>query len=171
MTDDGPKKPGILDPWRKVEPLRQAPPRPQPPSDKIDIQDVDKDADLRIPGRYVIRSRHACFDVTSHRVVKPGDAVGVLAGLPDRGWARWRQSRGRSRVPSIGVRHEDYAWNVPADDDEDGQPASQLAGGAARLWFSEKPLAEGMLVLARILREPAAAHVLHKHGVTVMIAV
>jgi len=170
VTDGGPKKPGILDPWRKVEPLRQAPPRPQPPSDKIDIQDVDKDADLRIPGRYVIRSRHACFDVTSHRVVNPGDAVGVLAACLIELSAVAPVARALAGA-GIGVRHGDYAWNVPADDDEDGQPASQLAGGAARLWFSEKPLAEGMLVLARILREPAAAHVLHKHGVTVMIAV
>lgn len=166
MSTQGPKKPGIVDPWRKVESLRPAPPRPpRPEHEKIDIQDIDKDADLRVPGRHVIRSKHACFDVTSHRVNTPADALNVLADcLIDL-----------SAVPTVaemlaaagvGVRHMNRMWNVP----DATEPAARLAGGEAVIWFIQKPFAEGMLVLARILREPAAAHTLHKHGVTVMIA-
>lgn len=167
MSDQAPKKPGIVDPWRKVDPLRPAPPRPAPPAhEKIDIQDVDKDADMRVPGRYVIRSPHACFDVTSHRVVNPGDAVEVLADclIALSGVAPVAQMLAAA---GVGVRRGDRAWNVP----DDAEPSSTLEGGAAKLWFAQKPSAEGMLVLARILREPAAAHALHEHGVTVMIAV
>jgi hypothetical protein len=161
MTD---KPKGIVDPWRRVEPLRPAPPRPAPERERINIEDVDRDADLAIPGTYTIRTTHASFNITSVRVDTPKDALDILAECIIEAW-RIKPLGNVLDSAGIGVRNRTYAFNVPVENEQ----ASMLKGGESALWFVQKPLDQGMLVLARILRMPEAAAICKKHGVTVML--
>ena len=163
MTD---KPKGIVDPWRKVEPLRKPERKPPTPAqqDRIDISDIDRDADLAIPGRHTIRFEHASFQVTSVRVETPKDALDVLANAVVDAWMI-RPVGAAFTAAGIGVRYRERAFNVPSEE----SPASTIKGGNATLWFIGKPLDTGMLVLARVLRMPEAAAICKKHGVTVMM--
>ncbi len=161
---DKPK--GIVDPWRKVEPLRK--PEKKPPTqaqqDRIDVAEIDRDADLAIPGRHTIRTTHASFQVISVRVETPKDALDVLANVIVDAWAHKTVSAALFHA-DIGVRYRDRMYNAPAED----VAASTLKGGNATIWFIGKPLDVGMLSLARALRMPEAAAICKKHGVTVMM--
>ncbi len=165
MTD---KPKGIVDPWRRVEPLQQQKrPAPAPETEqrqRINIEDVDRDADLAIPGNYVIRTTHASFSVTSVRIESPKDALDILAECVVEAW-RMKPLMQALQAAGIGVRTGRYAYNVPSEE----EAASTLKGGASAFWFVQKPLDQGMLVLARILRMPEAAALCKKHGVTVML--
>lgn len=158
------KRKGIVDPWRKVEPLHPPPRVARTLRERIDIEDIDRDADLAIPGRYTIRSAHVAFTVLSVRVAVPADAMDVLADCVATLWLN-REVGPALVAAGIGVRCKRGTWNVPSAD----EPASTLEGGASILWFIQKPIDEGMLVLARILRAPPAASTLQKFGVTVML--
>lgn len=155
---------GIVDPWRKVEPLR-APPRPQAVErERIDLDEIDRDADLADLGRYVIRSKHAGFDVTSTRVETPADALEVLADCICALFLN--KAIGTALIEAgIGIRFRDRAWNVPSEE----TPASQLKGGNSTIWFIEMPLDQGMLTLAKILRTFSASPTLRRFGVVVML--
>lgn len=65
----------------------------------------------------------------------------------------------------IGVRCKDRMFNVPTED----EVASTLKNATSCFWFVQKPLDQGVLVLARILRSPYAAPTLHRYGITVMM--
>ncbi len=155
---------GIVDPWRTVDPVhapgRVSAPRPE----RIDLEDKDLDADLAIPGRYVIRSTHVSFDVVSVRVQTPKDALDVLADCIADAWLT-RPVGNALAAAGIGVRSTHSSFHVP----DERTPASTLKGGTGALWFVQKPLDQGMLVLARILRMPEVAAICKRHGVTVMI--
>lgn len=151
-----PKKPGIVDPWRVVDPI-EAPKRPPPTG-------LDLDADLRVPGRYVIRSEHCSFDVTSHKITEPADAVDVLVECLAE-LLKLRIMAAAFAAAGIGLRVGTWAWNAP-----EGVRAASLHNEKSTVWFTGKPFAEGMLVLARLLREPACAHVMRHYGIVVMIA-
>ena len=155
---------GIVDPWRKVEPLRAPPRTPAVERERIDLDDIDRDADLAVPGRYIIRSEHACFDVTSTRVETPADALEVLADCVCTLFMN--KAIGTTLIDAgIGIRFRDRAWNVPSEE----TPASQLTGGKAVIWFVEMPLDQGMLVLAKILRTIAVSTTLRRYGIVVML--
>lgn len=158
-------KKGIVDPWRKVEPLRQPERKPaQASKERIDIGDIDRDADLAIPGRHVIRSEHASFQITSVRLETPKDALDVLANVVVDAWMH--KAVGAALLHAgVGARYRDRAFNVPSED----VPASTLKGGNATIWFIENTIDVGMLGLARALRMPEAAAICKKHGVTVMM--
>jgi hypothetical protein len=162
------KPKGILDPWRRVEPLqpqkRSAPPSQTEERQRINIEDVDRDADLAIPGSYTIRTTHSSFHVVSVRVDTPKDALDVLADCVIEAW-RIKPLGSALSVAGVGVRNRTYSYNVPVQNEQ----ASTLKGGDATLWFVQKPLDQGMLILARILRMPEAAALCKKHGVTVML--
>ncbi len=118
------------------------------------------DADLAIPGRHVIRSEHAAFDVVSVEVRAPGDALRLLVECIEE-LAKIPPVRTALEGAGIGTS----AWNTPPSD----MPASTLKCERAALFFIQKPLDQGMLVLARILRAPEAAAILHKRRITVMM--
>lgn len=164
MTDPKKPKTGIVDPWRLVDPVR-APPRPRPAErTQIDLDEIDHDADLAIPGQYTIRSRHACFHISSTRIEMVSDALDVLADCIAELYGN--KTLGIAlEAAGIGVRTKSGAWNTPSDDES----ASVLKSDDAIIWFIRKPADQGMLSLARILRSPIATPTLRKHGVTVMI--
>jgi hypothetical protein len=162
VSDKKPK--GIVDPWRKVEPLRPAPQVVTPSRKRINLDEVDRDADLAIPGKQVLRFMHACFDVTSTRVQTASDALDVLADCIADLFSIHDISA-MLTAAGIGVRCKDRMFNVPSEEES----ASTLKNATSCFWFVQKPLDQGVLVLARILRSPYAAPTLHRHGVTVMM--
>lgn len=163
MSDKKPR--GIVDPWRTVDPVHRPPKPPRvPDKKKIDLEDIDRDADLVIPIKHVIRTTHACFEVTSKTASTLAEAFDVFAecicALFDvRSVSNVLMSAG------IGVRCHDRTQNDPGKE----TPASTLKGGSSVIWFVQKPLNEGALVLARILRSPDAAATLHRYKVVVMM--
>lgn len=155
---------GIVDPWRKVEPLR-APPRVESTRhERIDIEDIDHDADLVIPGQYTIRSAHAGFSITARGVETPADALNVLADCVAALWLDKKIATAFADA-GIGVRCKRIAYNVPSEE----TPASKLQGGVSALWFVDQTLDIGMLAMARIFRTPAAAPLIKKYGIVIML--
>ena len=154
---------GVVDPWRTVDPVH--PPKPAPPSRKrIDPDEVDHDADLAIPNTIVIRSTHTCFNVTAVGIESDADAFNRLAecvadlfGIKDIAVMLY--------AAGIGVRCSDRMLNVPSEDVQ----TSTLKAGGSGLWFTEKPLDQGVLELARIMRSPYAASTLRRYGITSMM--
>ena len=158
--DDKPR--GIVDPWRTVEPLRPKPVAVRPK--RINLDEIDLDADMAIPGRYTIRSTHASFDVTSIRIVEPRHALDVLADCVAELW-RDKHLGVALQAAGIGVRTRLITYNAP----DSNTAASSLKGDECMLWFIGKPLDKGLLSLVRILRANTAAPILKKHGVVAMI--
>lgn len=160
MTD---KRRGIVDPWRKVEPLHRGP-APAPHEGKKDLQDIDLDADLAVPGKYVIRSANACFDVTSVRVVVPRDALDVLTDCIVALW-QVKTLAAMFAKANIGVRTRRVMYNVP-----DAETlASKLESKNSMIWFIGIPFDMGMARLARIMRSQEARAVVKTYGVTPML--
>jgi hypothetical protein len=161
MTD---KPKGIIDPWRTVDPVhppaRERASRPE----RIDLEDIDFDVDLAIPGQYVIRSAHVSFRIVSTRLEEPKDALDVLITCILE-LAKTKLFNEAFRGAGIGVRRGNTEYNTPAP----GAPASTLKAEERVIWFEQKSLDAGMLVLARILRMPECATACKKHGITVML--
>jgi hypothetical protein len=156
---------GIVDPWRTVDPVR-TPPKPEPERNgRKNLEDVDPDEELKTAGAYTIRATKISFHVVSIRVFTPKDALDVLADCIADAWAI-KPLRTVLNDAGIGVRCRDRMFNVP----DEGVEASKLAGEDTAIWFVEKPLEQGMLVLGRILRMPEAAALCKRHGITVMLA-
>ena len=162
---DKPRGPaGIVDPWKRVEPLRPTPARPEPRPGRKDIEDVDLDADLAIPGMYTIRSEHTSFTVVSTRVSVPKDSLDVLADCVAELFLI--KKLGTALLDAgIGVKTKHVSYNIPTSD----EPSSVMKGSTGTLWFIQKPLDEGLLLLGRIMRESDAVSVTKKHGITVML--
>lgn len=160
MSNGRPK--GIVDPWRQVEALRAKPRAPTP--DRKGLDDIDFDSDLAVPGRHVLRSTHVSIRVVHIRVETPRDALDVLADALAE--MRKTKSLGAAMIAAgIGVRSRVGSWNIPADD----VPAATLKSSNATIWFVGKTLDQGMLGLARFLREPIAAPIAAKWGITAML--
>lgn len=161
MTD---RKKGIVDPWRTVEPVRPVIRPTRPERKRINIDEIDHDADLVVPGRHVLRSTHACFDITSTRIQTEGDALDVLATCVATLF-RIPAMAAMLKDGGVGVRCPDYMWNVPSED----IPASTLRSESSALWFAHKPLDQGMLTLAKTLRSHLAVETLRRYGIVVMM--
>lgn len=159
MNNDRPR--GIVDPWKRVDGLKPAPPKPV--KEKRNIEDRDLDADLVEPGSYTLRSKHACFAITHVRVQSGKDAVDVLA---DCVYALFqdRQHKPALLAAGIGVETAGGVYNRPADETQ----ASWVRGAVARIWFNAVTLDLGMLALAKILRKPTARKALADWGVQPM---
>lgn len=158
----GGKPKGIVDPWRQVEGLRPTP-RPARPERK-GLDDIDLDADLAVPGTYVIRTAHASIRVSHVRVDTPRDALDVLADCLAE--VRKVKPLGAAMIAGgIGVRGRTGSWNIPSDE----TPASTLTSSNATVWFVGQTIDQGVLALARLLRDPLAAPIAARWGVTAML--
>lgn len=160
------KSRGIVDPWRKVDPLlapERAPASTPAAKERIDIEDIDLDADLAVPGRWAIRTEHVSIVVTSTRVAVPRDALVVLIECVLE-LTKLRGLGAALRELGVGARLGDVAWNEPGPD----VVASTLKAEGCTLWFALATLDQGMLALARLLRVPEAAAACKKRGIVVM---
>lgn len=161
MTD---RPKGIVDPWRQVEPLHPAPaPRP---TGKKDLEDIDLDGDLAIPGKYVLRMKGAALDVVSVRVETPKDALDVIADCLVVLWQVKPISRALAAL-GIGVRTQRATYNAP----NEATPASQLASDHSMIWFIGMSLDDGVAALARLMRSSDALPIVRKFGITPMLTV
>ncbi len=156
---DKPK--GIVDPWKRVDPLR-APPR-APRTERKDLQDIDFDADLVVPGQYLIKSEHASVNVVHVRVEEPADALDILADCVVDLWSLKPIADALLKA-GVGVRGHAGMRNVPDEE----TPASLLKGRDCAIWFIGETADRGMLALVRVLRLPAAANAIKKWGITPM---
>jgi hypothetical protein len=153
---------GIVDPWRQVEPLHPA--RRERPEGKKDLEDIDLDADLSIPGKYVLRTRSVAFDVVSTRIESPKDALDVIA---DCIVAMWQiKGMGKALMAlGVGVRTRRSMYNAPSGETE----ASKLESTNSVIWFIDVGLDEGMASLGRLMRSLDAQPIVKKHGITPML--
>jgi hypothetical protein len=159
MTD---KRKGIVDPWREVEPLRPA--LRERPAGKKDLEDIDFDADLEVPGKYVLRFKHVSFAVLSTRVHTPADSVDVLADCVTDMWKAKGLGPALTEL-GMGVRTRRAMYNVPGEETE----ASKLATEESALWFVGVTLDDGMAALARLMRSFEAQPIVRRHGITPML--
>ncbi len=157
-------KRGIVDPWRRVEPVHPAARSTEPQRERIDVMEIDHDADLAIPGQYTLRSAHVAFHITSVRLNVPKDALEVLADCIME-LAKLKLFSDAFRGAGIGAKTGRATWNPPAE----SLPTSTLACEGNTIWFAQAPIDQGMLLLARILRTPEAAGACRKHGIVVML--
>lgn len=71
-------KKGIVDPWRVVAPLRPEPVAARPEKQKMNPEDIDMDADLRVTQFYVLRSKHGSIRVDSKVIATEDDALKLI---------------------------------------------------------------------------------------------
>jgi hypothetical protein len=160
-VSDEKKRRGIVDPWREVAPVRPSPAA----KNRVDLEDIDLDADLAIPGQYTIRSKHVSFSVTSVKIDTPRDALVILAMCVAALWGV-KVCREDLAQAGIGVRCGRVEWNPLLPE----TPASTLSVEDAVIWFRQVTLDQGMLNLGRILRRSEAAETCRRHGIVVMLA-
>lgn len=158
---DRPK--GIVNPWLVVDPAR-APARRARAEGRIDLDDIDRDSDLEIPGKYVIRTKHVAFAITSTRMETPGDALGILADLIIDAGALVTQAV--LEAAGIGARRGTRVFNAPSD----GVPVSTMNVDTTTIWFARKDLDTGARALGRILDVDTLGPLRRKHGVVVMLS-
>lgn len=133
-------------------------------SDKIDLKDIDFDADLVIPGQYVIRGKHAAFNVVSKNLATPRDALVILADLVVALGETHEASEDLQRS-GIGAKVYETAWNAPGE----GMAASKLEADDCALWFTGVPLDRGLLALAKVLKRPDVLPISRSRGITPML--
>jgi hypothetical protein len=158
------RRKGIVDPWRQVEPLR--PPVRDRPTGKKDLEDIDLDQDLAIPGKYVLRVMGVALAVTSTRVATPKDALDVIADCLVALW----QVKGMGKALAalnIGVRTRHAMHNAPDEETK----ASKLANDYSAIWFIGASLEDGMAALVRLMRSSDAQPIVRKFGITPMLTV
>lgn len=155
---------GIFDPWRKVDPLRPTP-GAAPTEGKKNLDDIDFDADLAIPGRYVIRVKGASISIESTRVATPKDALDVLVDCVVDLWQQEPVLRKALVSYGVGVRNARVMYNAP----DESTPASKLESDHSAIWFASAPLDEGLADLASVLRTHTAGPIVKKHGITPML--
>jgi hypothetical protein len=157
------KRKGIVDPWRKVPPLRPGP-RPARPEGRKDLDGDWRDDDLAVPHKYVIRSKHVSFDVTSVRVETASDALDVLADCIAELWIDKHVGVALANA-NIGVRTRMIMYNAPTPEVK----ASRLESAHSMIWFIGDTIDEGMAKLGRILRHSAALPTTKRYGITTML--
>jgi hypothetical protein len=128
------------------------------------MDEYDHDADLAIPNTAIIRTTHACFNVTAVDVESEADAFNRLAECVADLFSV-KDTAVMLNAAGVGVRCSDRMVNAPSEDVQ----TSTLKAGKSVLWFTEKPLDQGVLELARIMRSPHAASTLRRYGITIMM--
>jgi hypothetical protein len=158
---------GIRDPWRVVQPIEPPPRSANGPGKRIDVADIDLDADLAVPHYHVFRSRHGAVEVRSTAIETTGDALRELARLLAESWP----TRGPEiTAAGIGYWVDGDGRNVPADD----APLSALraetpdAPNHAAIYFTGQTFDDGMRRLIRVLKK-SNPPLLAKRGVTPMM--
>jgi hypothetical protein len=79
-VSDKPTRRGIVDPWRVVEPLHKPAPPPAPaPNQRINLDQIDFDANIRPMQQCAIRCRSGSILMRSNRIANGNDALRDLA--------------------------------------------------------------------------------------------
>lgn len=170
-----PPKRGIVDPWRVDEPFKKAKPAPMPTRRRINLDEIDFDADMKVDEVCFIRSPRGTIEVKSKRVASGNDA---LRDLVQCLFQILEEDDGPDLFEAInvGFKLHDREWLEPASD----VPATSISTAdgyipETRIWFLRQPYADGMLRLIQLLnavqRRPGAAgeDILKRWGITPMM--
>lgn len=170
-----PPKKGIVDPWRVAEPFERTKPVATPQRRRINLNEIDFDADLKVAEVCYIRSPRGTIEVKNKRLTSGNDA---LRDLVQCLFQILEEEDGPDLFENIdvGFKLHDRVWLEPAID----VPAASIATSAsyapeARIWFLRQPFSDGMLRLIQLLnavqRRPGAGgeNILKKWGITPMM--
>lgn len=175
MSEERTRK-GIVDPWRIVEPLRKpvVPPTPLLPGQKVNLDQIDFDADLRVPQKCAIRSRSGSILVHSKQIETGNDAlrdlVRCLFQLVDK-----KEPAAEMTRLGIAFAYGTRQWRISSM-----APSARLATSdgyepATCLHFLQQTYDDGMLHLIKFLNAssrrpgPAGADILKRWGVVPMM--
>lgn len=157
---------GIVDPWRVVTPVVEPPREP-----RIDLRDIDLDADLRTPNRYTFRTANASIQVNSVRIETGCDALRDLANLLFN-LIEIREAAAQLKAAGVSFETNGRAWNMGLErvGSTLATPESYLT--PTRLHFADPDLNQGMERLVRVLTQaksrpgPLGAALFKRWGIT-----
>lgn len=137
---------GIVDPWRVVSPLRPEPEKPQRPAKKINPDQIDLDAELRITQYYVLSSGQGSVRIDSKDITSETDAVNrIISALLHIG--QTTPHGRRLREAGVGIEIEGKKWNVPTI------VGAHIKTDSSVLYFANMPYDQGMLALIKALNQ------------------
>jgi len=162
-------KRGIVDPWKVVAPLTTPPPPKAPAKgEKVDLQNVDMDADIRVSQHCVFRGKHASIEVANKNIRTEIDGLCDLVRCLfdvldlDDGAALFD-------AQSIGLRLGTRTHASPGTDTQ----TATLSADIATIYFLNQTLDQGLFRLVRILRavqrRTEGETILKRWGVTPML--
>jgi hypothetical protein len=156
---------GIIDPWRLVTPLQKKPEVPQDPKKRIDLTEIDFDADLCSLERYIFATPHGSILVTGRNITSEDSALLKLAQC----------------LQDISSSNQGQALLLQADIGHtfgDPPPHTRLETKSkpyAAIYFRDQTYEEGMLHLIKLLntmqRYPKinGKQILNRWGVSTML--
>lgn len=176
MTGQPPRKKGIIDPWRIVEPLHKPEPKPTElmPGQKIGLDQIDFDADLRVTQQCAFRCRSGSILVRSKLITNANDALcNVLRCL----FQLLEQKGVAAELLPLGIalQYGNRVWNT-----RDVSVAAKLETREgytppSALYFLRQTHDDGMLRLIKFLNDasrrpgPAGADILKRWGIVLMM--
>lgn len=161
---------GIVDPWRLTGPPKEVP-KPEGKA-RIDLADIDFNADLRVPNRYVFRSVQGSVEVHNLEIETANDALRDLV-VCLLALSRSPEALSAFDKAGIGCSLDQDTCNAPAD-------VLSCAGmytvagyaPAAAVYFLNQSYNDGMARLVRLLNSfrhnQAGERILRRWGVTPM---
>lgn len=170
-----PKK-GIVDPWRVVDPIKPvARPAAVPTKKKINLNEVDFDADLRVAETMTLSSRHGSVMLQSTHIQTANDGLRALVQCLFEILELYDGPE-LFDAAGIGFKLADRVWNEPPL----GVRAAAISSSAGyvpdvALWFHKTSYDSGMLQLLRLLNNvrrrslKEGSDILKRWGVTPMM--
>jgi hypothetical protein len=167
---------GILDPWR-VEDAAQLPATagPHPAPQRTNVADLDRDEDLRVANRIVLRSEQGSIAVQSTRVASDNDALRELVSCL---FELTEGPGGDAPFADLGIGFslgDRHAGARPAAGTFSALMSHEGVEPAAALYFSHQPYYYGFHRLVRLLgamrrrRGGAGREILKRWGVTPLL--
>lgn len=166
------KKTGIVDPWRIVEPLKAPKPATPEPNRKIDLNEIDFDADLRSAQTCIFKSDYGSVIVTARDLETQSHGLRHLVRCLFE-ILGWPDGQRLLEAASIGLEYGPRIWLKPSD----GERASLLQTTEdftprSTIWFIRQTYDDGMRALIKLLNDtrkrvsPTENTILKRWGIT-----
>lgn len=163
-------KKGIVDPWRITDPLYPEKREPPTTKKKINVSEIDYDADLLPVGVFVLPSRHGSIEVRRQGLQSAEAGLRALAGCLR---ALFQCQEKELTEAGIGILSGGEQLGALREDVAAASISTTDEGSPAAIWFVERTWDAGMLDLLRCLNHvrnrPGAASTLKQWGVTPII--
>jgi hypothetical protein len=147
-----PPKKGIVDPWRVVDPIKP-PPKPAATftKKKINLNEIDFDADLRLPETMTLSSKHGTVMIKNTRISTANDGLRDLVQCLFQILELYDGPELFDRA-AVGFKLADRVWLEPPP----GVRAAAVSTAPGympetALWFHKTSYDSGMLQLIRLL--------------------
>lgn len=171
------KKRGIVDPWKVVSPLKEPPPPKAPEKgEKVNLADVDMDADIRPSQRCVFRGKHSSIEVMGKDVYSENDGLKNLVRCLYDIFTLCDDGKELLDEQNIGFQYGTHHHALPGEE----VPSAKLKttpdyAPSSIVVFREQTIDDGLLRLVRLLRKvqrrpgSTGEDILKKWGVTPML--